>query len=84
MSTVVAARLLGLSHRSVLGLIDAGELEAQVDRPTGPTGRRVIRLRPTAIVDFLGRARVKPGDLRSLYPPPAGARSPKERASARQ
>ena len=79
MSTVAAARLLGLSHRSVLALIDAGELEAEVGRPTGPTGRRLIRLRPTAIEDFLDRARVRPGDLRAPLPTP-GRRRRTERA----
>ncbi len=82
MSTVAAARLLGLSHRSVLGFIDAGELEAEVDRHTGPTGRRLIRVRPGAIEDFLDRARVKPGDLRALYPASTGARPPRMRAAA--
>ena len=73
-STVAAARLLGLTHRSVLALIERGELDAEVSRPTGPTGRRLIRLRRGAIDDFVNRARVKPGDLVALYPPPSGGR----------
>lgn len=84
MSTVAAAKLLGLSHHNVLGLIDAGELEAEVDRPTGPSGRRLIRVRPGAIEDFLDRARVKPGDLRALHPASTGARQPRMRGAAGQ
>ncbi len=63
-----AAQLLGLTPHSVYALIDSAELEAEVTMPTDrPRQRRQIRLRRSAVDDYLERARIRPGSLRRLY-----------------
>lgn len=67
--TVAAAgKLLGLSQHALEALIERGELEAEVTMPTRTRGHRRIRIRRSAVDDFLNRARVKPGELAHLYP----------------
>jgi excisionase family DNA binding protein len=67
--TVAAAgKLLGLSQHALEALIERGELEAEVTLPTRTRGHRRIRIRRSAVDDFLERARVKPGELAHLYP----------------
>lgn len=67
-----AARLLGLTLKSVYNIIDRGELVAEqgartVWKSNGQVGmRRHIRIRRGAIDDFLERARVRPGSLRKM------------------
>ena len=62
----MAAKLLGLQLHTVYALIDRGELPAEVTYPPGPKRRRSVRLRNGDVVDFLRRARLKPGELRHL------------------
>jgi excisionase family DNA binding protein len=64
----VAARLLGLELHTVYDAIDRGELQAEVTMPDPPKRRRSVRLRRQDVDDFVERARVKPGELRHLYP----------------
>lgn len=68
-----AAELLGLQLHTVYALIDRGELRAEVTVPAHrPKARRSVRLRRQAVDDYLARARVKPGELNHLFPPPRG------------
>ena len=53
-------------------MIDRGELPAEVTLPPGPKRRRSVRLRRQAVYDYLERARVKPGELSHMIPPPTG------------
>jgi len=71
---LAAAELLGVTSRTVYALIDEGDLEAEITRPSGHKGRRAIRIHSAAIADFLERARVSPGELRDLHSPTAGGR----------
>lgn len=69
-----AARLLGVQLRTVHHMIDRGELAAEVIYPTGrPRTRRRIRIRRQETNDCIERSRVKPGELRHLYPEPTRA-----------
>lgn len=61
LTTKDAAGRLGITLRTLYRLIDEGQL------PAYKMGR-VIRLRPTEVDAFLKQARVKPGDLKHLYP----------------
>lgn len=64
-----AARLLGLRPHTVYGLIDRGELRAEVTVPTDrPKRRRQVRLQPWAVDEYLDRARLKPGECSHLFP----------------
>lgn len=74
LSVLAAAELLGIHQRTIYALIEEGELEAEVTRPGGSKGRRVIRIRPAAVEAYLERVRVQPGELIDLYPPSAGGR----------
>ena len=56
------AKELGVTMRTVYKLLDAGELPAY-------RFGRVIRIKRADVEEFLERARVKPGELRHLYPP---------------
>lgn len=73
-----AARLLGLQLHTVYRLIDDGKLHAEQGAKTvwkrnGRVGeRRSVRLRRQDVDDYLERARVRPGQLRHLYPSAAG------------
>ena len=68
-----AAELLGVTLHSVYALIDRGQLEAEVTIPTDrPKRRRSIRLRRSAVDEYLERARVKPGELAHMIPPATG------------
>ncbi len=67
-TVAAAARLLGLSQHAVEALIDRRELDAVVTLPTRTRGHRRIRIRRSAVDQFVERARVKPGDLRHLHP----------------
>lgn len=67
-----AAALLGVTNKTVYVLIDEGELQAEITWPDGPKRRRVIRIHPAAVADYLDRARVRPGEFGDLYPPCAG------------
>lgn len=69
-----AAKLLGLALHSVYDLIDRGELAAEVTMPPGPKRRRSVRLRRQDVQDYLERARVRPGEIRHLYPGRSGGR----------
>jgi excisionase family DNA binding protein len=67
-----AARVLGVQLHTVHHMIDRGELAAEVSHPTDrPRPRRRIRIRRQEVYDCIERSRVKPGDLRHLYPVPA-------------
>ena len=63
-----AAKLLGLQLHTVYALIDRGELAGEVTVLLGPKRRRSVRLRRQDVDDLIERARVKPGELRHLYP----------------
>ena len=65
-----AAELLGLQLHTVHRLIERVDLVAEVVPPgRRNTGRRRdFRIRREALDDFIKRARVKPGELRHLYP----------------
>lgn len=68
-----AAKLLGLRVNTVYKMIDSGTLHAEQGARTTLKGdgqlgdRRHVRLRRQDVVDFLERAKVKPGELRSPY-----------------
>ena len=68
MTTPRAAELLGLQLRTVHRLIERGELAAHIIEPDGERRRRHIEVSRSAIDDYLAEARVKPGELRHLYP----------------
>jgi len=69
LTVLAGARLLGLHVRSVYALIDTGQLQADIDRPTfRPRQRRVVRLRQKYVEECLQQARVKPGEIAHLYP----------------
>ncbi|HET9092662.1 MAG TPA: helix-turn-helix domain-containing protein [Acidimicrobiales bacterium] len=61
MSTLEAAKYLGVNTRTLYRMIDEGEL------PAYKFGR-VIRLKEGDVVAFLDRARIVPGSLEHLYP----------------
>ena len=68
-TTPVAARLLGVQLNTVRALIAKGELPAHVIVPDRrPRQRHLIRLRRSEVEAYIERARVKPGELRHLYP----------------
>ena len=73
-----AAKLLGLQLNTIYRLIDTGELAAEqgartVWKRNGQIGeRRHVRIRRQAVDDYLERARVKPGELSHMIPPPTG------------
>ena len=69
LSTLAAARTLGITPRTLYRLIDEGELPAY-------RFGRVIRLRAAEVEEFIQRARINPGDLRHLYPPVGSAEDP--------
>lgn len=62
------AELLGVRPHTVYDLIDRGELAAEVIEPVGVGRRRRTRVRRTAVDEYLVRARIRPGELRHLYP----------------
>ncbi len=64
-TTPMAARMLGVQVRTILNMIDRYELPAEAHRIRH---RRVIRLRRSEVEAYIERARVKPGELRHLYP----------------
>ncbi len=74
MGVLAAAELLGVTNRTIYALIDEGDLQAEITRPSGPKGRRVIRIHSAAIARFLERSRVSPGELGDLHPPTVGGR----------
>ncbi len=61
LSTKEAARRLGITPRTLYRLIDEGQL------PAYKFGR-VIRLQEREVDEFIGKARIQPGDLEHLYP----------------
>jgi excisionase family DNA binding protein len=71
-----AARLLGLQLHTVYRLIEKGELGGVdtygVCMSGRPRRRRSFRLTRRDVDDYLERARIKPGELRHLVPPPTG------------
>lgn len=68
LSTKEAASALGLTPRTLYRLIDEGQLPAY-------RFGRVIRLKQNEIDDFVGAARIEPGELEHLYPEAAPAES---------
>jgi excisionase family DNA binding protein len=66
--TTEAARLLGVTPRTVYRLIDEGDL------PAYKFGR-VIRLQRAEIEEFIAGSRIRPGSLEHLYPEPRPERS---------
>ncbi len=64
-TTPIAARMLGVQVRTIEHLIDRGDLPAETHRIRH---RRKIRLRRSDVEAYIERARVKPGQLRHLYP----------------
>jgi excisionase family DNA binding protein len=56
------ARELGVTATTLYRLLDSGEL------PAYKIGR-VIRIRRSDVQPFLQRVKIKPGELRHLYPP---------------
>ncbi len=68
-SVPAAAKLLGVAIHTAYDLIDRGEIRADVFVPADrPKQRRVVRLRRHDVDDFIGRARIKPGELAHLHP----------------
>lgn len=63
------AELLGVNPHTVYAMIDDGDLAAEVTTPIGPKRRRRVRVRRSAVDDYLARARITPGELRHLYQP---------------
>jgi excisionase family DNA binding protein len=61
LSTGGAAKLLGITPRTLYRLVDEGQL------PAYKFGR-VIRLRRSEVLEFITASRVEPGSLRHLYP----------------
>lgn len=61
LSVDLAARHLGITSRTVHGLLNRGEL-------VGYKIGRVYRIRTEDIVAYLDSARIKPGDLDHLLP----------------
>jgi excisionase family DNA binding protein len=61
MSTVEAHELVGVTLRTLYRLIDEGHI------PAYKFGR-VIRLRRSDVEGYIEQARIKPGELRHLYP----------------
>lgn len=61
LSTKEAARRLGITPRTLYRLIDEGQL------PAYKFGR-VIRLQEHEVDEFIGQARIQPGELEHLYP----------------
>ena len=70
-----AARLLGLRPNSVYRLIERGELEAShgpatIWKRNGQVGERCFhRVSRQAVMDFIERSRVRPGEMRHLLNP---------------
>lgn len=70
-----AARLLGLRPNSVYRLIERGELEAShgpatIWKRNGQVGeRRFHRVSRQAVMDYIERSRVRPGEMRHLLNP---------------
>jgi excisionase family DNA binding protein len=62
LSTGEAARVLGITTRTLYRFIDEGQI------PAFKMGR-VIRLQRGDVDDFIERSRVEPGSLSNLYPP---------------
>jgi excisionase family DNA binding protein len=64
------AEHLGLAVSTVRSLVSSGDLAAHfvVPSPRPKLRRRVARIRPKDVDDFVARARVRPGDLAHLYP----------------
>jgi excisionase family DNA binding protein len=65
------AERLGLATTTVRSLVASGDLAADfvVPSPRPKLRRRVARIRPDDVEDFVARARVTPGDLAHLYSP---------------
>ena len=61
LSTAEAARILGVTPRTLYRFIDNGELPAY-------RFGRVIRLRDTEVEAFIEACRIAPGTLEHLYP----------------
>jgi excisionase family DNA binding protein len=68
-TTPVAAQLLGITINTVRALIASGELPAEIHQgDQRPKMRRLIRIRRSEVDAYIERSRLKPGDLRHLYP----------------
>jgi len=65
LSTNDAARLLGITSRTLYRFIDQGEI------PAYRMGR-VIRLRRSEVEAFIEASRIEPGSISHLYPEPVG------------
>ena len=61
MGAPAVAAHLGVTLRTVYAIIDEGQLPAFKIR-------RVIRIRREDVDEYLERCRIKPGELRHLYP----------------
>ena len=61
MGVPAVASYLGVMLRTVYAIIDEGQLPAFKIR-------RVIRIRREDVDEYLERCRIKPGELRHLYP----------------
>jgi excisionase family DNA binding protein len=61
LSTKEAADRLGITPRTLYRLVDEGQLPAY-------RFGRVIRLQGSEVDEFIGRSRIKPGELEHLYP----------------
>ena len=61
MGAPAVASYLGVTLRTVYAIIDEGQLPAFKIR-------RVIRIRREDVDEYLERCRIKPGELRHLYP----------------
>lgn len=70
LGTAEAARLLGITPRTLYRLIDEGQITAY-------KFGRVIRLKQSDVESFIESSRIAPGSLEHLYPETAGSR-PKE------
>jgi excisionase family DNA binding protein len=66
LSTTNAAKRIGVTPRTLYGMIDKGQVPAY-------RFGRVLRLKVTEVDGFIDACRVKPGDLAHLYPEQARA-----------
>ncbi len=77
MGAPAVASYLGVTLRTVYAIIDEGQLPAFKIR-------RVIRVRREDVDQYLERCRIKPGELRHLYPATSEGRRPVPRALSDQ
>lgn len=60
--------LVGVEPHTAYDLIDRGELLAQIRERSTQAQSGGVRVQRTAVDEYLERVRIRPGDLRHLYP----------------